>query len=158
MKSFKPALRQIAVGAVLAVCVVAPGLFVACSTVERTIYDEQVVPASTNAQTGEITPARTNLAANPNVETGIAVIGAVPTPYTVIGSAAAAILYGAYMTWRNSRKNKTNVAMVKGIEEYKVAEKLSDAEVEKLNAILKDKQEAAGVRPEVTKILERIRK
>lgn len=129
---------------------------ISCATVDRTLYREQVTPASTNAITGEITPARTNLAPNPNVETGIAVVGAVPTPYTQLGGAAAAILYGAYMTYRNNRNKKTAVAIAKGVEDFR--DGLDKKEADAFGVILKDKQEAAGVRPEVAKILETIRK
>lgn len=132
------------------------GVITSCATVDRTLYREQVTPASTNAVTGEVTPARTNLAPNPNVETGIAVVGAVPTPYTQIGAAAAAILYGAYMTFRNNRNKKTATALAKGVDTYRDA--LSAKDKEAFTVILKNEQEAVGVRPEVSKILETIRK
>lgn len=132
----------------LALVLVACGLVIGCQSVERTVYDQQVSP-ETNSVTGQVTLV-TNLTVKPAVQTGVEIIGTVPTPYTALGATAISLALAGYAAWRNSRSKKAAKAVTAGVQTYK--ETLPDKERAKLVKVLVDAQDAAGIRPEVNSI------
>lgn len=121
-----------------------------------------VVPASTNAA-GVITPPSvtqtatpttnsvvspgktvTTLEENPNVTSGIGLIGSLPVPYAGL---IATVLGGAYAMYRNIRNKKALVAVVQGVDTFRKS--LQTPELQPLDAKLKqtliDHQDIAGV-------------
>lgn len=131
---------------VMVVAILTAGIY-GCSTVERTVYDQEVVPVTNSAGAVSL---QTNLVIKPAVQTGVDVVGAVPHPYAAIGSAVVGWALWGYAAWRNSRNKKAAKAVIAGTQAYKKT--LGEKEREKLVAALVDAQAASGVRPDVNEL------
>lgn len=131
------------------IALIALFLFTNCAQLDKA-YDKEVIPASTNAVTGEITPGATNLIAKPSVVEGIGIVQSVPHPYATLGGMVLSLAYAGYLGFRNSQNKRAAKSVIAGTQSYK--ETLGEKEREKLVAALVDAQEASGTRPVVNEL------
>ncbi len=194
--SYPANLWRDAIWIMLWLCLVICGLVLTgCAPIERTLYRREVVsvpgpilatnvitrtneivlaPASTNALTGEVTPARverriepeitythapptlvTNLVPRPELAGAIQAGGALPFPFA---GAAALALGWAYSAYASVRNRRVGVALVQGIEAGREFLQ-STPEGQKLDEQFKETlarhQNYAGVMRDVRTLLDR---
>jgi hypothetical protein len=92
----------------LAILTLALAAVTGCSTLDR-LYVH--TPASTNAQTGEVTPP--SIVPNPIIDSAIKGVGAIPFPWA--GTAALLLGWG-YSAYAAVRNKNVAVAAIEGIE------------------------------------------
>lgn len=127
-------------------------LFITGCTQLDKIYDAKSVPASTNAVTGVITPAHTELADKVSVTAPLSFFEQLPVPYAGL---AASVLGGLYALYRNIRNRNALVATVQGVEAFRKTMQSPELKPldDKLKKFLIDHQEIGGVLDVVTKVV-----